>query len=1363
MARALVSTGATPGPAGLAPTMADGVAYTAELAATHRYRLGALLGEGATGVVYEAWRADTGERVAVKLLREDASRDADERMRLRARFQRETQLCARLAHPHIVALLDNGETADGRLFAVFEHVPGETLRAMLAAHGPLPAETAGHLMAQVLDGLAHAHRGGVVHRDLKPQNVMVTRLDGALHAKILDFGIGALLPNAGLADELTLTRTDEVLGSPRYCSPEQLRGEPPTAKSDFYAWGLVVIECLTGQPVMQGATVAEILYQQLSPVDVALPPAIAAHPLGAVLREALNKDPKQRAESAEALATRFRAVHFAALVGALRYRPVRRAPSAWHRQENALPPPAAAAAAEFRQVTALCCSVSIVADEAAGAQALLSESLDAYQAQWLTRCTDIAIRYGGHAAGVLGELLLFYFGYPDGIDRPAQRACRAALEMTRHAAQSAGRIGTPDAHPLPVAPDGPAVRVEIAAAIHAGTISSNAGTLPGGITASAVVRLQRMAQPGHILLSEQAARRVERHVDSVALPLRFALPGAAPQPVRELLGERYEHAPFDALEHGDAHPMVGREREFAALMRAWDSTSRNVRASASAQRMTLVVGDAGMGKSRLVHELREAVRSRGHGYADCACLPDQTNHALAPLLRFVKARWHLDIDDPAAADPLVALEQALRLDENERAAARATLSAWLGRPLGADLSRWSGARQQQALFDMLCQLLASLNPQGPVLLIIEDVQWIDDSTIAFLDALTRHPCSASVCIVLTTRPEALERWKHRAERIPLRRLSRAAAYQLATALTPGMNADTAALDRLVRRAGGIPLFVEELVRELESRGAFAEQAEPGATGPAAAETDSLPGSLREVLELSLERVDGARDTVQLAAAIGLEFDARLLTRASPHDASIVEDDLRRLLEGRILYAQHRLDGVAFVFRHALLRDAAYESMPAATRRACHLRIAHALAQRVHEADSLERCAATAGHFARAQAYAQAIPFGMTAAQRALERARHDDAIHYARATLEWLGQCDYPGHDRDCVAIDLALSHALMARYGWGAPHVRESANRMHMRAAALPDPTLAGRAMWTIALHHHVAGDRAESHRIGTQLTQFARTSRRDDLAVVADTICAMNYWVDGQYFHARTALEAALDAHRPARDHDHRRVFGLDTRAWAMSALAGVLWCMDGDDARAVEQAREAVHAATCSDHLPTIGVTMMYLGRMQHWVGDRDGARITSSAIMDLSRIYGLNAVERYAAILQAWCVDDRETAIANVDALKQTGCMLGLTFYASLVAELDVRRGDFAHALVVLDECLTLCERTGERYYQPQLLVMKARYLREQRDDSSIPAAQACCVQAIDAARQGAMWHIAKIAQTELRMLQEAAYSTTGEAQ
>ena len=392
-----------------------------------RYRLGPVLGEGGGGVVFRATCVETGQDVAVKLMREDDAQTAAQRARQRARFQRETLLCAGLHHPNIVALLDQGEAPDGRLFAVYEFVPGRTLRDRLAVEGPLSAVDTGRLMTEVLEALAAAHRRGIVHRDLKPRNIMIAMADDGPHAKILDFGVGALMPSAERSDGLALERTTEVLGSPQYCSPEQLRNEAPTLKSDLYAWGLVVIECLTGRAVMQGASVADILYQQLSPVDIALPSSIASHRLGSVLRRALSKNPEQRAASADELAAQFRAVHFAGLVGEFDEHVGRqlRVGGSTARTE------AAGAAGEYRQITALCCSVTIVGD---GRERHLTadypDALDSDEEQWLTRCVDIAVGYGAQVGGRLGDMLLLYFGLQGPIDRPA-RQVRAERRSAR--------------------------------------------------------------------------------------------------------------------------------------------------------------------------------------------------------------------------------------------------------------------------------------------------------------------------------------------------------------------------------------------------------------------------------------------------------------------------------------------------------------------------------------------------------------------------------------------------------------------------------------------------------------------------------------------------------------------------------------------------------------------------------------------------------------------------------------------------------------------------------------------------------------------------------------------------------------------
>ncbi|MCA8066320.1 TOMM system kinase/cyclase fusion protein [Burkholderia sp. AU38729] len=905
----------------------------AVLAGKRDYQLGALLGEGGSGVVFRATCCETGQDVAIKLMRDDVAWTEVERARQRMRFRRETSLCEALRHPNIVALLDQGEAPDGRLFAVFERVQGQTLHDRLAMEGPLSAVDTGRLMTEVLDALAAAHRRGIVHRDLKPQNIVLVMADDGPHAKLLDFGIGALLPGATEIAPQAATLAAEVLGSPSYCAPEQLRNEPPTPGSDLYAWGLVVIECLTGEVVMQGASVADILYQQLSPVDVALPPSIASHPLGSVLRHALSKHPAQRAASADELAAQFRALNFAALVG-----PFDAGRASRRTRPHPLAPrsDAVATAGEYRQVTTLCCCVTIAGD---GRQRHAGTDhgalLDRYEAQWLTKCADIAVGYGAQVDERLGDTLLFHFGLQGDIDRPARRAARAALDMVR----VAGRARLPVPAEAGCTDSGEGWRVELAAAIHVGQVLAHAAQWAGGSTPAAASRLLRLAGPGQILISDDARLALERHADFRPTGLRLARAGLAPQPVHELLGERRADTPFDSLDGGMRAPMIGRTRELDALLRAWQETLARHRRAMHGVPPGLVVGDAGIGKSRLVHGLCETVRTQGHAFAHCGCQPERENHALFPILRFIGAHWQLDADSPADITH-AATDAMLAALDCDRAAARVALATWLGLPCDAKAARRPSAGEQDALFDVLAQLIVSLGNGAPVLLVVEDVQWIDRSTEDFLAYLQRSPRAAALCIVLTSRPVRLARWRGVTERLVLRRLPRDDARRLMSAHLGQGALDPAWLDPLVHRTAGIPLFIEAIARELTMCGADGSLAGLRTMDPC-----PLPVSLSGMLGRAFDRIDDARDTAQLAATIGLEVDAHLLAAASPHDRATLDAHLQLLLEERIMYARHRRDRVFYSFRHALIRDAAYASMPPAVRCANHARVSQALAAR----------------------------------------------------------------------------------------------------------------------------------------------------------------------------------------------------------------------------------------------------------------------------------------------------------------------------------------------------------------------------------------------------------------------------------
>ncbi len=283
---------------------------TADGLLLERYELLSPVGKGGFGTVYKARQLATNQTVAVKLLHLS---EGERSLSLLARFQREMQLCARLHHPNIVRLIDSGQTHEGQVYAVFEFVPGKTLKEVLATEGALEPREARHLMRQVLDALACAHRLGIVHRDLKPANIMVVPTGARRNALVLDFGMGAIIGEASQEPELQLTRRGEVVGTPAYSAPEQLNGQPPTTRSDIYAWGLIFLECLTGKPAVSGTSVYDAIYRHLSPEPVPIPSLIQDHRLGALLQRALAKDPKARDLTAQQLLQELEACELEAL------------------------------------------------------------------------------------------------------------------------------------------------------------------------------------------------------------------------------------------------------------------------------------------------------------------------------------------------------------------------------------------------------------------------------------------------------------------------------------------------------------------------------------------------------------------------------------------------------------------------------------------------------------------------------------------------------------------------------------------------------------------------------------------------------------------------------------------------------------------------------------------------------------------------------------------------------------------------------------------------------------------------------------------------------------------------------------------
>jgi TOMM system kinase/cyclase fusion protein len=1288
------------------------------------YRLLHLLGEGGGGSVFKAQQISTGQTVALKLLRATDVRQG----RMVARFERETRLCAQLHHPHIVTLLDKGQAANRQLFAVFEYVPGETLKDLLIRKGALPALEAGDLMGQVLDALACAHAQGIAHRDLKPQNIMISATGTRRHVKVLDFGIAAFIPERQKADYRNLTMTSEMMCSPSYSAPEHLRGEPPTVKIDLYAWGLLFIECLTGRPAIEGITLADIFHQQLSSGEVPLPPALVGHPLADLLRRALRKNPQERAESAAALYLDFQKINLANIVGDLTAHLNRAPGQTTQAMASAITqeysPGQFGLAYQQQQITVLSCTLNVVT--LLGADTEL-EVLEALQRDQLSSCSDNALRYGGHLAGSLGNSLMFYFGYPHIAEDDARRCARTALALSSQVRRRNALLAAQG------------FRLDIQIGIHTGMVRILPGYLPVGITPNTALQLERLAAPASVLVSATSRKILNQHLEFGDDGQDIEKNDGERLTYFEMLGEHKAEAAFLLRSGHVAHGMIGRESELAQLHQAW-TLAKNGQGQAR-----LLQGEAGIGKSRLAYEFCLAVRQAGAVGCEVRCLPEYQNNALHPMLSMLKSHLHLH-QETAPQEAVLRLQNALQQVGATLEWVLPILCSWLALPIPADYPplQFSPERQKNLLLDALQRLILQFGHGQPLLLLIEDLHWIDQTSLELLARIIEQAPHQSVLLLLSTRPGFRCSWPT-VRTLTLARLPEAVAGQLVTTLIGGKPIDPAALHRLCERTDGVPLFVEELTRMLLDNQLLVEQCGVYQLD-ARFETSDIPITLRDLLSARLARLGAAKDTAQLAAAIGREFDYALLAEVALSDQGTLQTDLEQLIAADLIYRQRRVQGDSYIFRHALIRDAAYDAMPKIIREQTHARIARQM-EDAPEADIKRNLAQLARHFALALVYDRAVGYGTRAAQTFLERALAEDAIKLGEMVQGWIGKLPQPEQRPLEIDISRVLTNALMSKFGWADERVKQQTEHALRLVDGSNDAQQALPTLWAMAFYHHVAGHRSTVRTLTAQLFGLAEQSNDQGLLVACNTMHGIALWIDGRHQPAVLALQQVLHDYDPAQHAHHGYVLGLDSRVWAMAGLGSINWFMQLDDAASFDQARAAVAYARELNHIPSLGVALMYQAFNYQYADDRENALAVSGELLALARQYGLPAVEAYAAIVHAWCTLNLALADQVLSGLRQLGCILGLTCIGAMPAEIEARAGNYASAFERIEACLALSEQTGENYFNPELLLRRALY-RSHTDMADPQQSRADLLQAMRLAQASGMERCVQHASAQL---------------
>jgi TOMM system kinase/cyclase fusion protein len=1277
------------------------------------YRLEAPIGAGGMGTIWKAWDERLRRHVAVKRVLADASGPDRERLR------REARAAARLNHPAIVHIYDLVEHDDAD-WIVMELVQGRTLRQQLDDEGPLPLGDAVRIGLEIAEGLAEAHVQGILHRDLKTSNVMVTPTG---RAKILDFGLAKeILENAdATSQDLSLTAPGAVLGTCYAMSPEQVLGLGLDARSDLFSFGTLLYEILAGDPPFRGENARESLARVLGLRQPPLAQVRREVPreLSELIERLLDKDRERRPGSAGEVA---------GLLGstASRVQPgsVTEVTQAWTGVIPSFAPREGSVgtssgtgtgrqthSGERRRLTVVSGGL-VQIDEATGESGfldieMLSEVMTGLQD--LTR--EIAEPLGGLWGAALGHSFWLCFGYPRAHEDDAQRAVRAARLLVE-------RVG--ELHPA-----AGAGKLALRIAVHSGqaVVLARPGEAPQlqlGSTLDLATGLQNAAAPGQVVLSGDSLRLVARgFVTETLAPAH--LPGFdEPVPMFRVL------APLEAreLETGDQGPLVGRQRELDLLL------DRFRLCRAGTGQAVMIRGEAGLGKTRLVRGLREGLAGEDPLWMVGYGSPYTQSTPLAPIIDLLE-RTAFGTSTETPEQKLLQLEAMLRSYGMPVAESVPLLASLLDLPAEGrypPLTITPDVRRGKTL-EVLVALLGEMAERRPVVLLLEDLHWIDPSTLELLDLLLGEISSLPLMLVATFRPEFQPAWKSAAgvTQINLSRLTDEETSALVARVAEERNLPASVRRQIIAKTDGVPLFIEELTKAVLETGWSGEEPD-------------IPSTLDGSLMARLDRLGTAREVAQLASVIGRAFAFELLGAVSLLAEEALRHGLEELVQAELVHRRGVGARARYVFKHALIQDAAYLSLLKSQRQQIHERIAFALEGAFAEAQEAEP-EILAHHFERAGQVARAIPYFQQAAARALQRSAFSEALSHCRKGIELLAAQPASAETRELELRSLQ-GIALIPTRGYASPEVEGNAARSQALCRELGDTPRLIPALYGLWVYHLLRGNREPAHKLSEEIGRIAESDGGNEEHVfIGFSSRGITALYAGHLERARELMERAMAIYRPEIQPSLAQSFGDESGLLPHFYHYWCLWLLGRPD----EAVRRMEHTLEVVRRIPSPYVRVTSdLFEMILWHELRRPEEVwrVATDFVTLSREQRFPFFLALASCGEGWTWMHRadsengpEQGIPRIhEALenhKAIGTRLPRSYWLTYLIEVYLHVGRIQEGLATVEEALGLSSTQLDVYYDAELYRLRGELLLRVPDPEG---AEAAFLRALEIARQ-----------------------------
>jgi class 3 adenylate cyclase/predicted ATPase len=962
--------------------------------------------------------------------------------------------------------------------------------------------------------------------------------------------------------------------------------------------------------------------------------------------------------------------------------------------------------AERRQITVMFCDL---VDSTKLASSLDPEDLRSVMQAYQRACRPIIERYEGHVARYLGDGILVYFGWPAAHEDAAERAVRAGLDVVEAVKALAG-------------PEPLSVRIGISTGI-AVISQSGLGDPSGpsdavGETLHVAARLQNLAAPNSVVIAEATHRLISARFDQEALGPQDLKGVAAPVHVFRVRRVRDASSRFHAAHLEVLTPLVGRRAELALLHDRW-SNAKNGQGQ-----VVSVSGVPGIGKSRIVHELEKSIEGELRFSLSFQCSPYCMESALFPIIQQIER-----LGDLAAED-----SDEIKLDKIEKLLSPATKHLDKAVPFIADMlnisveSRYAPlaltAQQAKAhtLF-VLVDLLLGLSAIGPIFCLLEDAQWIDPSTQELLDLVVDQIEEARILLVVTHRPEYhLHSGSYgNVSGLTISRLGRHDVAELAQLALRNQPVSTAVVERIIDESDSIPLFVEELARGvIGSNGVNPNGSTDQHTLPPASWV--VPDSLRDSLVARLDRAPQGRNVAQIAAVLGRDFTYDMLLYVSSLSNSELDSALAHLEESEIVQLIDSRPSPRYAFKHALVRDAAYDSLLKSSRREIHSRVGSFICQEWPEIVASQP-ELLAYHYSLAGNAELAMRYWQLGGQRARTRSANLEATGQFQKALQCVGLLpDMPERRETELEIQLSLGFCFIAVRGYSADDTRKSFERASELSAELGEPRKELQAIFGLWGHYWMRARHDRAIELGETLLAKA-TSLRDPIAlIVGHRSLGSTLFTFGDFVRARDHLEQAVSLGQHTNIGGSFLSYAVDPRIAARLMLAWDLWIL-GYPGQALHSVLHALSQASEQADPYSVAFAHYVTSAVKLLRGEPEDSLAHAEQSLAISKEHRINLYALYSRFGRGCAlakIGQEEYAIfeirEGIEEARRSNLEYMRAFMLGWLATLQAETGDAETALSTIDEALREINDVKGRVWEAELHRLRGSTLLAARPDA-----------------------------------------------